>query len=97
MLTLEAAKKIGVDACIDKLGRDFVLTHRDSSTASYTTDADDNGNIFCFVGVDDKPRVHQEKPDVLILDSTSVFPYRVSCNVNLSDGTLQFVECVLPA
>lgn len=29
MLTVEVARKIGINACIDKIGRDFVQTHKD--------------------------------------------------------------------
>ena len=50
MLTVEAAKKIGIRACIDKLGREFVLAHRESATSAYR-ECDEG--VFCFVGVDD--------------------------------------------
>lgn len=92
MLSIESAKKIGIESCIEKLGRDFVHAHRDSSTFSYGSD---ENSVFCFVGVDDNPN-RVKKDDVLILDSISVFPYRVSCNVALEDGIVSFVECVLP-
>ena len=35
MLTYESARKIGVEACIDKLGRAFVEKHRDTSSSAY--------------------------------------------------------------
>ena len=92
MLNIETAKKIGFTACIDKLGRPFVLAHKDSATSAYgKTDS----GVFCFVGVDDKDdSLNQE--GVLILDNQSKFPYRASCNVSLTDGIPSFVECVLP-
>lgn len=92
MLSIESAREIGINACIDKLGRDFVQAHRDSSTSAYGSD---ENSVFCFVGVDDNPNYSNEE-GVLILDSTSVFPYRVSCNVCLEDGIPQFIECVIP-
>ena len=93
MLTLEDAKRIGINACIDKLGRDFVLAHRDTSSSAYGESED---GIFCFVGVDDRPQM-VESPDILVLSGDSSFPYRVSCNVSLIDGATSFIECVLPS
>ena len=50
MLSVEAARKIGINACIDKLGREFVLAHRDRATSAY---GESDEGVFCFVGVDD--------------------------------------------
>ena len=97
MLTLRDAQKIGVGACIDKLGRSFVEKYRNSATSSYATEADENGMVYCFVGVDDQPPITTRKRSVLTLDSTSQFPYRVSCKVNLQDGRVNLLECVIPA
>ena len=35
MLTYEAAKKMGIDACVEKLGRDFVKMHKDTSYSCF--------------------------------------------------------------
>lgn len=93
MLNLDTARKIGINACIDKLGRDFVLAHRNSSTSAYGESED---GLFCFVGVDDSSGDVQEQEDTLVLDRRVAFPYRASCTVDLATGTLCFVECVLP-
>lgn len=95
MLTIEAARKIGINACIDKIGRNFVQTHKDSSVYAYG-DGETEDSVFCYVGVSDAPPPPQQE-GVLVLDSTSKFPYRVSCNVSLEDGTPKFIECVVPA
>lgn len=92
MLTIDTAKKIGINACIDKLGRDFVLAHKDSAASAY---GESDDGVFCFVGVDDGYS-SQNSDDVLVLDSRSEFAYRASCNVSLSDGAASFIECVLP-
>ena len=92
MLTIKEAARMGINACIDKLGRDFVLANRDNGTSAY---GENDGVVFCFVGVDDKPWV-SESPDTIVLDNTSQFPYRASCNVCLTDGAMTFLECVLP-
>ena len=95
MLSIEAARKIGINACIDKIGRDFLRKYKDSAVYAYG-DGETENSVFCYVGVDDKPWVDVD-PDVIVLDSTSQFPYRVSCNVCLDDGAMKFIECVLPA
>lgn len=94
MLTVKEAARIGINACIDKLGRDFVLANRDNGVSGY---GENDGMVFCYVGVDDKPWVDKYPDDVIVLDSTSKFPYLVSCNVCLEDGTMKFIECILPA
>lgn len=91
MLNVETARKIGINACIDKLGRDFVLANKDFATSAYGENGD---GVFCFVGVDNK--CHAKNRGGLVLDSQSAFPYRVSCNVSLLDGMAKFIECVLP-
>ncbi len=93
MISIREAMRIGINACIDKLGSEFVQRHRDSSTSAY---GETDDGVFCFVGVDDNPS--NSMPDgVLILDSESKFPYRVSCNVSLEDGAYHFLECVVPS
>ncbi len=92
MLSVEAAKKIGINACIEKLGREFVLAHKEYATSAY---GESDDGVFCFVGVDDGCK-SQNSDRVLILDSHSEFPYRASCNISLADGTTHFIECVIP-
>ena len=92
MLSVETARKIGINACIDKLGRDFVLAHKESATSAYGENED---SVFCFVGVDDSVK-SQNSDRVLVLDSHSEFPYRASCNISLQDGVAHFLECVAP-
>ena len=85
MLTVKEAARLGIDFCIDTLGRG-------NGTSAYG-ECDDG--VFCFVGVDDKP-LKIEPNESLLLDSKSIFPYRVSCNACLVDGHTDLVECVLP-
>lgn len=92
MLNIEAARKIGINACIDKLGRDFVLANRARATSAF---GESENGIYCFVGVDDGSAA-QNHSDRLVLDSHSAFPYRASCNVRLSDGECDFIECIVP-
>lgn len=92
MLTPDIARKIGINACIDRLGRAYVLSHKDSAAAAYGEVPD---GVFCFVGIGDAPR-SLASADALILDSLSAFPYRTSCTVSLMSGIPVFRECVCP-
>ena len=91
MITYEKAREMGVDACIDKLGRDFVMKHRDTSSSAY---GDRGDHVYCFVGVDDKPAPKMDNG--LVLTSDTNFPYVARCTVSYSDGKIEFLDCVLP-
>ena len=67
MLSADEAKKIGIDACIEKLGFEFCKKHADNATSAY---GEDDGIMNCFVGVDDSPAPNSDIKDVdeLILD-----------------------------
>ena len=93
MLSFNEARKIGLNACVDWIGRDFVYAHRDSASSAY---GEVEGGVYCFVGVDGAPRPLRDD-NVLILDSVSKFPYRASCTVDQSNGTWTFLERVRPA
>ncbi len=92
MLTFEQAKKIGLDACVDRLGRDFVMKYRDTSSRGY---GDMEDRAYCFIGVDNTDERYDPVP--LILTSNNPFPFRASCTVRYEDGVIEFLECVLPA
>ena len=92
MLDYESAKIIGLNACIDKLGRDFVFENREFATSAF---CESEYSVFCFVGVDDE-KTSKDKKGLLILDNTSKFAYRVSCHVSLLEGIPMFIECVVP-
>ena len=95
MLTFELAKKIGIDACIDRLGRDFVMKYRDTSSPSYG-DVDDYA--YCFVGVDNSESRYDLGKPVLTSGTNGKpdWPYFASCNVHYDDGSVEFLECVIP-
>ena len=94
MLTFEEAKKIGIRACVDKLGYDFVRKYEDLSCTAYEDEGD---RVFCFVGVSTEP-VSAWNGDHLVLDDTpnTKFPYSASCYVLYADGTITFLDCSLP-
>ena len=87
----ETARQIGVSACLEKLGREFVEKHKETSTCACGECED---GVFCFVGVDDEERSGEDYS--LVLDNTSRFHYRVECVVNLEDGAVIWKEVVVP-
>ena len=91
MLSSKMARKIGINACIDKIGRDFVLAHQDTATSTYGETED---GMYCYVGVSDAP-LPEHEPGVLVLDSVPS-PYHASCIVNLESGALPFKDVVCP-
>ena len=97
MLTVDEAKIIGRDACIDKLGRAFVEKYKENSVAAYG-DFSDEGIVFCYVGVSDK--IYEDRYSgclVLTESQDSKMPFGVSCNAWLEDGGIEYLECKLPS
>lgn len=95
MLTFEEAKKIGINACIDKIGRDFVKTYRDSGCSCY---GEDDGIVYCFVGVDDRPcAVDFSGPIVLDDSDEAQFRYFAECEVRMEDGSVTITKFALPS
>ena len=79
MLTIDEARRKGIDTCIDMLGRDFVEKHKATSTASWGMLP---GAVRCFVGVDTRKRAGH----LLVLDSTSKWYKCAECKVSLKTG-----------
>ena len=93
MLTFEQAKEIGMNACIERLGRDFVEQYRDSSCPGYGNMED---RVYCSLGVDNSEDRNDYENVPLILTSNNPFPYRVSCTVRYEDGKIEFIEYATP-
>ncbi len=87
MLTEEQAKKIGIRACMDKLGYDFCIKHKDNAVSAYGRAEGDK--MECFVGVSDEPYVEPETP---CLTSYYRWPYAARCLVDLHTGEIEFIE-----
>lgn len=96
MLTALEAKKIGIRACIEKLGYEFCKKYADNSTSAWGEEVE--GIMNCFVGVSTEPAPVCDitKVDKLILTSGRKWPYAVSCNVNMNTGEIEFIEIRLP-
>ena len=94
MLTFEEAKKVGIRACIDRLGYDFVKKYQDTSCSAY---GDEGDHASCFVGVSIEPDIPWTGGPLILDDSPDAkFPYSASCNVAYEDGKITFLDCFLP-
>lgn len=95
MLTFEEAKKIGIRACMDKIGYDFCMQHKDNAVSTY---GEDDGIVYCFVGVSDQPEPDYDSLDYseLKLTHENDWTYYASCNVDRSNGAIEFLECKVP-
>ena len=92
MLTFEEAKKIGINACMEKMGRDFVHKYASTSCLAY---GEEERYAYCFVGVDTAAPEEYVEGEGLVLDS-SEFPYMVSCTVMYEDGKITFIKDLTP-
>ena len=96
MLTAEEAKKIGIRACIDKIGYEFCKQHADTAVCSY---GEEGGKMKCYVGLDDKPDQPYDIENMksVILDDAEYMPYYANCEVDMQNGQVVFFECCLPS
>ena len=92
MLTFEQARKIGIEACVDRLGRDFVMKYRDTSCPAY---GDWEDRAYCFVGVDNSEGRYGDGK-TFKLTSTGKWPYSARCTVRYEDGKIEFLDCIIP-
>ncbi|MBQ8094215.1 MAG: hypothetical protein IJ242_11650 [Clostridia bacterium] len=94
MLTFEEAKKVGIRACVDKLGYDFVRKYEDNTCTAYGNEED---HAFCFVGLSTEPRKPWNGGSIILDDSPEKkFPFSASCNVSYTDGKVTYLECLVP-
>ncbi len=96
MLTMDDARRNGLNACAEKIGKDFLRTHQENSTMACSEM--DDVVVSCFVGVNDQPAQLENIDSVteMVLTSYRNWPYFASCKVNRTDGTISFTECKLP-
>lgn len=95
MLTVNEAKKIGIRACIEKIGIDFCKKHADNATSGFS---EEENYVNCFVGISDEPpkEYNLSNIDKLVLTSGAKWPYAARCNVSLLDGKIEFYELRKP-
>ena len=91
MLSYNDARQIGMQCCVDMLGRDFVKKYISTSSSAY---GEDDGIVYCFLGISTEPDVLSED---MVLSSRNDFPYRASCSVNMETGEIRDKNLVRPA
>ena len=85
MLSIEEARKIAINACTDKLGKDFVEKYKDSSVFALGVW---DGQVYCYIGVNCKNIEIKSKE--LLLDEEK-FEYCSSCLVDLETGNISYI------
>ena len=94
MISAGDAKKIGNQACIEKIGYDFCAAHRDNAVFSW---GEDQGVMNCFLGVSDQPMgdLSGWKP-MLDGGNDGGWPYYAICNVDMETARVVFAEYRTP-
>lgn len=94
MITKKEAKKLGISACIEKLGYDFCTKYAGNSTSCWGMK--DEKTMYCYIGVNTEPEPDYdiEKIEVLTLDLKGKFPYSASCLVNMENSEITFLKIV---
>lgn len=91
MLTTNAVRKIGIRACIEKIGVDLCKKHADNATSAY---GEDGNIVYCFVGVIDTPPPDYDISKVtrLVLTHEKNWQYSAACEVDKVSGEVVFVD-----
>lgn len=88
MMTINQARSIGMQTCVDALGRSFVKQYKDTSVSAF---GEDENVLYCFLGVSTNPKEFADSnPDILTL-SKNDWPYSSSCDASLFDGSVSNV------
>lgn len=91
MLSIEEAKTIGINACVDRIGRDLCEEYADNATSAYGRRGD---FVDCFVGLNDEHELVIDLDSIksLVLTEEKQWKYGAECSVRLSDGRIDFCE-----
>ena len=93
MLSVDEAKKIGIWACIEKIGVDFCRKYADYSVSAYGET--EGYKVSCFVGVSDQPEPDWETEPIRLSPGND-WPYYAECDVDRKTGEVDFDEFVVP-
>ena len=89
MLSVVEAKKKGIEACMDALGRDFCMEHKDNALSGYEEPINDV--MRCFVTVSDSPP-NNDSHEV----GGEPMPYQAFIDVDMKTGNTILVELIAP-
>ena len=90
MLNTFEAKKLGIKACINKIGYDFCNKYADNSTSSWGEK--DDKIVSCFVGIN----TDVSKEEKFLLTHEKNWDYFVHCDVNKETGEINFLDFKIP-
>ncbi len=95
MLSVDEAKKIGIEHCINEIGYDFCKAHEDNGTSAW---GERDGFVDCFVGVSPEPAPEYDimRIERLELTSENDWPFFARCDVYLEDGHIDLIESRIP-
>lgn len=90
MLETREAVRIGINACIDRIGREFCTLHADNTVSAYE---ETKGGVNCFIGLNEEPSQDYDLENVqeLVLSNATDWKYTAECFVNYQDGNVVFV------
>ena len=94
MLTFEEARRKGINACMDAIGREFV--EEAVSFYSNTGCVEDENSVFCVLAVDDSLHDSFETEDEEDV-SEDDYKYTASCVVSMENGEVTFIKRRVPA
>lgn len=87
-MTALEARKIGIRACMDKIGYEFCVANKDNACTSYGENIP--GFMFCFVGIDDSGV--ESDSNILKLSDIKGFTHSACCNVDMETGEIEFLN-----
>jgi len=89
MLSVEEAKRIGINACIDKIGRDLCREYADNGVSGFGRR---DNKVECFVGLNDEHSAPVDPDNItrLVLTHKRDWKYLVECSVDMQDGAIRF-------
>ena len=94
MLLFEEARKKGINACADAIGKEFI----ENEAISFYSNAgcvEDENSVFCVFAVDDRPHdSYETDEDEDVADGD--YRYMASCVVSMENGKITFLKCKLP-
>ena len=93
MLSVKEARKIGIDACIEKIGVEFWEKHKDH--AVYAHGEKEGYKVGCFVGISDQPEPDLDTVNIRLSPGND-WPYYADCDVDRKTGEIEFDEFVVP-
>lgn len=89
MVDFEKARKIGIDLCINALGKEFCIANKDNALSGY--EEAENGILKCFVTIDTK----NDQTDKLSVGGKPM-QYQAYATVDMQTGEAAITKIIKP-